>query len=277
MSKINSSPPHPSSERDESLGKVLSQFPIRHRHLKRWLWLTVGILLALIGFLGASYLLITAWHSVQFHGWAVLIAQLPWVLLLALVILPLGIGLFLFAVRHWEDGIIVHEQGFIKNHKKRRKLWLWSEIEQLDTRIINSVFGGSEINSRIMITIEAQNHPPLKIVHKYKNMSELAQEIRKNSLPILYEKFLTEWNSKGETQFHKNLTLDRAGINFNGQELKWDEFDAVETQKGHLTIQTRNEEKNIIKIPLNQIQNLDLLLFILQNQRLRENFASLIL
>ncbi len=154
---------------------------------------------------------------------------------------------------------------------------MWSEIEQLDTRIINSVFGGSEINSRIMITIEAQNHPPLKIVHKYKNMSELAQEIRKNSLPILYEKFLTEWNSKGETQFHKNLTLDRAGINFNGQELKWDEFDAVETQKGHLTIQTRNEEKNIIKIPLNQIQNLDLLLFILQNQRLRENFASLIL
>lgn len=180
------------AEIDANLGKVINNFPVRHSILKRWLGLLLGIFLLLIGILGTAYLAVQALQKVQFHGWAILVAQLPFMILLLVFVLPLGIGLISYTKRHWEDGIIVYEQGFVKKHKKQSERWLWSEIERLDTRMVKSVFGGSEVNSRIRIDIEAEDHSPLKIKHRYEKMVELAQIIRRKTLPLLLGKTLPQ-------------------------------------------------------------------------------------
>jgi hypothetical protein len=259
------------AEIDANLGKAINNFPTRHRTFKRWLGLLSGIFLVLISILATAYLAMQALQKAQNHGWAILVAQLPLMILLVVFVLPLGIGLNCYTKRHWDDGIIIFEQGFVKKQKKRSERWLWSEIECLDTRMVKSVFGGSEVNSRIQIDIEAEDHSPLKIKHRYDKMVELAQIIRKKTVPILYQKKRQQLSQKGAEIFHKNLELNHEGLKFKQSQLDWKKIDAIETQQGVLNFSARDQTKKSIKIPLNQLSNLDLLLFIVHNPNIIEN------
>jgi len=271
METITSQDTLSNAEIDANLGKAINNFLIRHSTFKRWLGLLLGIFLGLISIVGTAYLAVQALQKAQFHGWAILVVQLPLMIFLVVFVLPLGIGLIFYTKRHWDDGIIIYEQGFVKKHKKRSERWLWSEIERLDTRMVKSVFGGSEVNSRIQIDIEAIDHSPLKIKHRYDKMVELAQIIRKKSVPILYQKKRPQLSQKGAEIFHKNLELSHEGLIFNQSQLDWKKIDAIETQRGVLNFSARDQTKKSIKIPLNQLSNLDLLLFIVHNPSIIEN------
>ena len=91
---------------------------------------------------------------------------------------------------------------------------------------------------------------------------------------MLYQKLLPLLTEKEQAIFHENLEINQKGIIFNQKQLNWLEIDAVETYRGNLTFKTKNKTDIAIKLPLNQIKNLDLLLFIIHNPGLRENFAS---
>lgn len=264
----------PIAEARENLGKSVKSFPIRNRNVKRWLALIGGVLLILISIAGAVLLSIHAWQVFQSHGRVILVTKLPLILLLLVFVLPLGIMLISWAKQHWNDGITVYEQGFTQKCNKKTGTWLWNEVDQLDTRIIRSVFGGSEVNSRVEISIQAHDHPPLKITHKYENMTELAQMIRNNILPVLYQKLLPLLTDKEHVIFHQNLELDFGGITYDQNQLNWHDIDSVETQRGNLTFKAKDKTDIPIKIPLHQIKNLDLLLFVIHNPGLRENLAS---
>jgi hypothetical protein len=274
MEPITSQDTFSNAEIDANLVRAIKNFPIRHRTFKRWLGLLLGIFLVLISIVGTAYLAMQALQKSQIHSWAILVAQLPLMILLVVFVLPLGIGIICYTKRHWDDGLIIYEQGFIKKQKKRSERWLWSEIECLDTRMVKSVFGGSEVNSRIQIEIEAEDHSPLKIKHRYDKMVELAQIIRKNTVPILYQKKRPQLSQNGAEIFHKNLELSHEGLIFNQSQLDWNEINAIETQRGVLSISARDQTKKSIKIPLNQISNLDLLLFIVHNPSIIENLQQ---
>ena len=264
----------PIAELRKNLGKSVKAFPIRNRNVKRLLALIGGILLILSSIVIAVFLSIRAWQAFNSHGWAIILSTTSFILLLLLIILPLGILLIFWAKRHWKDGINVYEQGFSQKLNKNTEAWFWTEVDQLDTRIIRSVFGGSEVNSRVEISIQAQNHPALKISHNYENMAELTQMIRNNTLPVLFQKLLPLLAAKEQTIFHKNLELDFGGITFNQNQLNWHDIDSVETQRGNLTFKAKNKNEVPIKIPLHQIKNLDLLLFIIHNPDLRKNLPT---
>jgi len=261
----------PIEKKKENPGNSIKVFPVRNRNVKRWLGLIGGIFLILSSIVGVVLLSIRAWQTFQSHGRAILVTQLPLALLLLLFVLPLSILIIIWVKRHWNDGIIVYEQGFSKQRNMKTQTWLWTEVDQLDTRIHRSVFGGSEVNSRVEISIEAQYHPPLKIKNKYENMAELAQMIRNNTLPVLYQKYLPLMANKEHTIFHKNIALNQRGITYNQNHLNWLEFDAVETHRGNLTFKANNQNDAPIIIPLKQIKNLDLLLFIIHNPGIRDN------
>jgi len=188
--------------------------------------------------------------------------------------LPLGIALIRLTTRRWHNGITVYEHGFTLKHNRKTRTWRWTEIDQLDTRIIRSVFGGSEVNSRVNLSIDAQNHPPLKLKHRYEKMAELAQLIRSKTLPVLYQKTLPKLNLKDQIVFNNKIKLDKARLSYGEEQLDWNEIESVETLGGMLTFRAKNSKNNPVKIPLNHIKNLDLLLFIVHNPDLRENLAD---
>ena len=258
----------------DKLGKSLKVFPIRNQKTKRWLRLTLALLLILGSISSVVFLSIQAWETLYAHSWAIFITKLPLIIFLLVIVLPSSIMLFFWVNRHWNDSIIVFEHGLLQKLGKKTKSCLWCDVDQLDTRVVDSVFGGSSLKSKVEISMRAKKHLHLKIKQNYDNIIELAQMIRKSTLPVLYQKLLPEIVNKEPNIFNKNLVLNQSEIVFHHKSLNLKEFAAIKTHQGNLTISAMGQNIDAIKIPLKKIKNLDLLLFILHNPWLQDNLPT---
>jgi len=249
----------------DSLGRCLDHYPVRNQNIKRWSLLVIGISLILFsaGFTFIRFFRIII--AIERHGRAILLNQLPVLVLLLCLVIPAGMIMIIVSRRHWSDGITLYENGLIRHNGKQKCIWSWLKTTRLDTRVVHVKFGGSVISTSIKLILEHKPTDTLIIRGHYANLNDLIETIRKFILPILYSracKRLSDWEC---LEFNGNLSIIRNGIQLKDSFTPWHQLAEPVLKNGKLMLFKNPGQEKIYQASIRQINNLDLFLHLLKN------------
>lgn len=255
----------------QDLGQKLDHYPIQRLGLKRWSAVIIGSLLAISALLFSLIHFINTWQLIGIHGRAIVLNRFSIPLTLLGLILPLGILMIVFANFHSSDGITIYEKGLVEKRGLRERIWLWESTNRLDTRIKKVKFGGSLIALKIKVFLENHQLRRFIIQNRYAPMEDLIYQIRLNVLPLLVKKAHRQL-LRGETiTFHKNLTATYPGLEIKNGLLPWQELSKAEINNGQLKFYKKNNQTEIFKVNIQNIESLDLLLHLIKNPPTKEH------
>lgn len=263
MDTINPKIPLLEHELRQDLGKRVDYFPIRYRTIKRWAVLTLSALMVLASSILSVAFFIATHQAIHIHGRAVFLNRLPQALVLTGI--PLGILLGVLTNTHWHNGITHFDHGLVQHKGKRDQIWLWKDVDQLDTRITLVKFSTSTIALRIRIFLEDLQKRHWTIRNNYARIDELTSQIRSNILPILYEKSRRRLLQDEVIVFHKDLQAIRNGLEINQALTPWLELEKPVIDHGKFVLHRKPKKETLFKSDLNKIRNLDLLIQLIEN------------
>ena len=245
------------------LGQEIATFHSRNQTSLRVIGLAFGIsiILAASGFFILRFSeMVTA---IRLHSRAIILHHAPSLLLL-LACIPLGVLILLITGINWNNHLTLYEGGFIRSWGLRKKTWYWQSTTRLDTRITHIKLGANIINMRIKLLMANQNEN-LVIRNRYRPMQDLIHQIRSILVPILWKQALGQLARNESVSFHKGLVATWLGLEIRGVQVPWHLIDTAIIKNHKLILQGVQEIEKLIQVNLNQINNLDLLLFLLNN------------
>lgn len=250
----------PQSNIDPSINIFLP----KDHNLKRWGMVTLGGLLILAASVFSVLLILKTYTSILRHGRAVLLnnaIRLP----LVLIGIPVGVLLIQWAKKHWDDRLILNNQGLIQKIGEKERIWLWEKTENMDTLITNIQFGGSSIGTNLKLLLDDGNQGKWLLRNRYENISDLVEGIREKALPYVYKKAVQKMAQDQEINFHPGLTANKEGIRINKRLIHWADGTEPQVKNNNFIIKVKKDQEPLFKTNLKKIKNLDLLLCLFEN------------
>ena len=257
---------------ENPVGQVIADFPARHQTYLRVIGITLGVSILLAASVFFVFRFAAAVMAVQLHGRAIILLHVPSLLLL-LACLPLGAFVLVMTAINWNNGLTLYEHGLMKKQGLQKRTWLWPSTNRLDTRITHIKFGGNIVNIRVKLTIGSPQSQ-LVIRNRYRDMPDLVQKIRTILIPILSSWAQQQFHQNTSIEFHKDLTATWQGLQTKGHQLPWQLVDEPKIRRRKLVLGETPESDKFFIVSLNQITNLDLLLFLIHNPPVRFHQSS---
>lgn len=227
----------------------------------------LGLMLILSGLFYAVVIIYAGSHLVEIHGRAILLNRflLPFTIIIGTILL--GVLILVHRLIHWKDGVFLDQDRLIFRSGFVGKVCLWQEVCRLDTRITHVKFGSSEIANKIKIIIKFNNQQKVILKNHYERMTVLIQAVREKCLPILIEKGKQQLESGKQISFHKKIHANDQGLVINNVQYSWGQLakPVIKNNKIRFFLLEGESSSTLASIGLNNIKNLDLLLFLCQN------------
>jgi len=258
----------------QSLGKELDYFPIRCQSLKRWLVLILCIFLILGAAVFSLIHIFNAVNAIQSHGRAVILTRFSDTLLALCIVLPLGIVLLILAAINWQNGLTLNKHGFILRMHSKERTWFWRSIRQFDNQVTFIIFSGNTIGKRRTITLKDDQQKTLRIGNKYERMDELTSRLREMILPELFTRSRGQLLRGELLAFHQDLIAFIDGLQIKTSLVPWRDLQISISKNGRFSIKNKRDQTHLFKSKVNCINNLDVLMYILENPPSSKTYAS---
>ena len=239
-------------------------FPLRHRKLRNTIAIPIGIILILMAILALLYGAFITWTAVERFGRAVILKTLP--IPSAIFIFGLIFGPLILASikRHWHDGIELGPAGLTFQKGKKRKEVPWESITRLDARINLVKFATSVIDVQSKAEIETDQGETFQITDKIDHSQDLINRCREVILPRLYQKYQHSLRQGEKITFHPELAATAQALLIRNMPYFWQDVEP-KFKKRKIALQEKSSAHELIALPLNQLENADILLTLLEN------------
>ena len=239
-------------------------FPVRHQQLRNWVTLPLGILLLLLSAASLLYGFFITWYAVQRFGRAVILQTLPVPMLIFTAALITGLVILITTLRYWKKGIELSPSGLTFQNGRSSKTIPWDSITRLDARINVVKFATSVIDIQSRAEIETDQGETFQITDKITNSRELIKRCRENVLPRLFHKYQRAIRRGEKITFHHDLVAAPQALLVRNMPYDWRDVEPVLKRK-KIALQEKTTKRELISLPINQLENADILLTMLEN------------
>lgn len=178
------------------------------------------------------------------------------VIIMAAVVLGLGWRV----LHYWNHEVVLYDEGFSFREGSRPIYFLYHEvisIRQKGQRL--AYFGGLVRRSTYQFTLTTLRGEVMTLNNIYSRIDELGARIEQKINTVL-EPYLKEELDKGEKiPFSNTLRLTKNGLEENGRDLLWEEFDGYKISAGQISIFAQPDTSVWFTIPLTEVDNLPIL------------------
>jgi len=242
--------------------KEFSNAAFRHKHI-------IPLLLALLFFAAMGVIAYFGYHRIytdilQF-GPAILWTSGKYFIIGFLLCFLLFLILLVLSIPPRKMRVNVDDQNIAITKGKHVVSFKWEEIKNIWLKITQNklLLLPSSLKQRIIL--ENQSGEIISLDGRIEPFDELIQIVRKNTYNYQSKQLLEEFTASKTINFGKASLNNETGVTINNKKLNFAHVDKVLLKKGFLLIKTRNKN-SMIKIPIQNIANLDALLAILNYQ-----------
>jgi hypothetical protein len=246
----------------QGLGAPLDVYPLRNALLLR-----TGALLFSFLCVGSA-LLLTGWAAVNAferyyrHGPAVVWRGLALPLILGLLLLAVGIAAANGAARRWKKTLVIYEGGIAVRSQAGIATCKWVEAASLRIAISERTFSGVRLGTEKKITLVRADGERICFDEDIRGADEALEKIRGWLLPILYERYVPEFEEGHAFVFGPIEIQKDAGVTLKQKTLSWDALQKAAVDQGTLRLSANDSTGKLkqVSVPVAEIPNLDLML-----------------
>ncbi len=236
------------------LGRQLKIYRSQAVH-RRDAW-RFGLALLLPGVL----LSIGVWRAIQIRaeGFSAAMQQGQlWFILAALALLPAFL-LVLVRLSSARRHVFLHKNGLRLIHFSQKSRSLsWKQISGIFTDSTRTHLLGRELYTHDRLTIVPTTGVPVWIDDRIMDLPHLTAQIKARFYSLIFPEVRARLHS-GQWLYFGAIRLNRQQLDAGRKEVSWSEVDEIEVRSGRLVITLVKGGR--IRIPTNQIPNLELLL-----------------
>jgi len=239
-------------------------YPVRHQQLRNWVALPAAILTLLLSVAALLYGLFTTWIAVERFGRAVVVKTLPTPLLIFAFAFLFGLIMLILTIRNWNAGIEISPSGLTFQRGRTSKTVAWDSITRLDARVNVVKFATSVIDIQSRAEIETDQGETFQITDRIANSQELIKRCREKVLPKLFHEFHKAIRQGEQITFHRDLAAAPQALLVRNMPYYWQDVEPVLKRK-KIALQEKTTKRELIALPINQLENADILLTLLEN------------
>jgi hypothetical protein len=204
-------------------------------------WGALIIMLMLFAGSGAALLwgAYNAYTRYLKFGPAIVISSLtgPWIL--AGVLFLIALVLAWSAFNNWKKAAVVYQDGLAYRDRKGMQAWRWDEFGSMTSAVTKHYTNGIYTGTTHVYTLVKRNGESFKLNDTIANVEELANEIRQNIFPLLYDMYAQAYN-QGQVCTFGPVKLSKAeGVQIGRKVYDWNEIEQVAIQKGVLSVKKK--------------------------------------
>ena len=172
-------------------------------------------------------------------GPAIVVSSLtgPWILAAVLFVIALLLSWNVFS--NWKKAAVVYQDGFAYRDRKGLRTWRWNEFLSLTSAVTKHYTNGIYTGTTHVYTFLKKDGEKFAINDTIDNVEELADRIRKNIFPLIYEECAAAYNQDRACVFGPVKLSKTNGIQIGKKIYPWDEVEQVAIQKGTLSVKKK--------------------------------------
>jgi hypothetical protein len=253
----------------QGLGTPLEVFPLRRAFFLRTGSLLFSLLCAVSALLLAGWAAQDALDRYYHHGPAVVWRGLVLPLVLALLLLAVGISVASGAARRWNKTLVIYEGGIAVRSQSGIATCRWADAASLRIAISRRTFSGIRLGTSKKITLVRADGERVSFDEDIRGIDMALEKIRAWLLPILYERYVPEFEEGHAFVFGPIEIQKDAGIKLKQKTLPWETLQKAAVDQGtlRLTAGEPNGKQKQVSVPVSEIPNLDLMLVFIRQIR----------
>ena len=187
-------------------------------------------------------------------------------ILLIFFFAAIALGLAWYVLHLWNREIVIYEKGF--NYREGSSIadFQYHEIASFRQKAERlRYFGGLFRRNVYVFTVQTHNGEVIKLTNLYTDIEKLGHNLEVGINSVLRESIRQSLLSGEPVSFGDAFAVSHEGLINGERQLTWDEFEGFQTQQGHLTISSSDDE-HWYQIPLEEVDNLRQLFEILREK-----------
>ncbi len=253
----------------QGLGSAVAVYPLRNGFLSRF-GSVLLVALSLIGsFALAGWAVMDGFDRYYRHGPAVVLRGVLLPALGAVLLLVLAVEVLVVALRRWRKAVVIYEQGLAVCNRDGLAFFRWGEIASLRVGSFQRTFSGIPISTVRQVALAAADGRRIAFDGDIHGVDDALEKIRLRLLPILYERFEPGFQS-GQTFAFGPIELHKdQGMILKKKPLPWSTLQKAAVDQGvlHLAVGETDGKLKEIRVPVDEIPNLDLLMVFIRQSK----------
>jgi hypothetical protein len=246
----------------QGLGTPVAVYPLRNGFFSR-LGSVLVVALALLGSMSlAGWAVMDGFERYYRHGQAVVLRGVYLPVLGAVLLLILAVDVLVVAIGRWRKAVVIYEQGLAVCNRDGLAFFRWGEVASLRVSSTQRTFIGIPVGATRQVALAAADGRRIAFDGDIRGVDDALQKIRLRLLPILYERFEPGFQS-GQTFAFGPIELHKdQGMILKKKILPWNTLQKAAVDQGalHLAVGEENGKLKEIRVPVDDIPNLDLLM-----------------
>ncbi len=249
----------------EDLGSQIEFFHLRKNGIKQRISLGLSILIVALIIVFFILKVAIALFKVQNYGRAIVVQQFSGFPPIFYFLLLIAVLSFLLSIYFKKIGVHIFKNGILIDNLFHKRTVIWEDIIEFDSRIVNSKFGDSIISTNAKIKMRNKDKRQIIIRNEFDQMEKFIQKLREGIIPILFRNAYSHLAHGKTLKFHDNLLVIKTGVEIKDHFYTWPEVTKAKTNHGKLELWTTPNPNNPSIFSIDEITNLDLLPYLINN------------
>ncbi len=226
----------------------------------------LSILSLFLGF-AALYFGITATiNAIEKFGPAIFWNVSKGYLLSAILSGLLFIILFVLSIPKQGLQIDISEDGFILYKGKQVNQWYWSSINKIKIKVARQRILKKEARRSYKVLISCNDDMQLKLNDSLENIDNFIQILRDKTYSNLLRQARSAFNAEEYINFGRLLIHQQQGLLIGRKHIPWEHIEHIAIKKGLISFKIK-DRKRAYKLPLHQLENIDILLALIETRK----------
>jgi hypothetical protein len=172
-----------------------------------------------------------------------------------------------YVLHYWNREVVLYEHGFSFREGSRTVLFLYHEIASVRQRAERlAYFGGLIRRAVYQFTLTTIRGETITLTNLYKRVDRLGPQIEQKVYPLVGVTLRGRLMQGEKVPFSERLRVSSQGLHEQGRDLPWDQLAGYQIANGHLTIFAQPDNREWLRLPLPEVDNIPLLLELLKRQ-----------
>lgn len=252
------------------LGRLIEYYPLKNQKRNR----TGSVIIAVVCLASALLILgigsLTAYQRYYLNGPAVVLKFIAVPAAGAAILLTIGLVSVIGAIRSWNKGVAIYEDGMAYSDLHGITAWRWQDIASVQMDIVCRRMGSHISAVQHTYILKDYKNKAIMLDESLKRVEQLGMTIREQATPLILADRSRVFRQGSKVQAGP-LTLDpHAGILAARGIYPWPSIQQVYVKNGLLSICFRpkpgGEEPAPLSIPTASVPNLEVILALIESK-----------